>query len=88
MKILSLSAACLLATTFNFASPVAQAADGVAPERYHYGMQIDISQVVSVHEEPSVLCQVVDARMDYLDSSGQLRSLAYRKFADTCGSEG
>ncbi|WP_375739520.1 DUF2790 domain-containing protein [Pseudomonas boanensis] len=87
MKILSLGAACLLATTYNFASPVVQAAESVAPERYHYGMHLDIRKVVGVHEEASILCQVVDARMEYLDSNGQLRSLAYRKLADTCANQ-
>lgn len=84
MKILSLSAASLLATTVNFASPTVQAAESVTPEPYHYGMRLDIGKVVTLHEEPSTHCQVVDARMDYLDSNGQLRSLAYRKLADTC----
>ena len=87
MKILSLSAACLLAATFNFTSLAAQAGESVTPEPYRYGMQLDISKVVAVHEESSVLCQVVDARMDYLDSSGQLRSLEYRKHAEACGNE-
>ncbi|MDH4563952.1 DUF2790 domain-containing protein [Pseudomonas sp. BN411] len=86
MKTLSLSA-CLLAATFSFASLAAQAAGNVTPEPYRYGMHLDINKVVSIHEEPSVLCQVVDARMDYLDSSGQQHSLAYRKLADACGNE-
>ncbi|MBP2697507.1 DUF2790 domain-containing protein [Pseudomonas aeruginosa] len=87
MKILSLSAACLLAATFNFASLAVQAAERVTPEPYHYGMHLDIRKVVALHEEASARCQVVDARMEYLDSNGQLRSLAYRKFADTCANQ-
>ncbi|MCY1464902.1 hypothetical protein D9M71_829820 [compost metagenome] len=51
-------------------------------------MQLDIKKVVSVHEESSVLCQVVDARMDYLDSNGRLHSLEYRKHAEACSNEG
>ena len=86
MKILSLSA-CLLAATFSFASLAAQAAENVTPEPYRYGMHLDISKVVSVHEDLSAVCQVVNARMDYLDSSGQPHSLAYRKLADVCGNE-
>lgn len=87
MKILSLSAACLLATTLNFASSAVHAAEGVTPEPYRYGMHLDIRKVVALHEEASVLCQVVDAHMEYLDSNGQLRSLAYRKLADTCANQ-
>ncbi|WP_271412153.1 DUF2790 domain-containing protein [Pseudomonas sp. Q1-7] len=87
MKFMSLGAACLLAATFNVVSAVAHAAESAPPERYHYGMHLDVKKVIAVHEEPSVLCQVVDARMDYLDSSGQLRSLEYRKHADVCSNE-
>lgn len=87
MKFMSLSAACLLAATCNFVSSAAQATESVTPERYHYGMQLDVQQVVAVHEESSVLCQVVDARMDYLDSNGKLRSLEYRKHAAACSNE-
>ncbi|MCY1305180.1 hypothetical protein D9M68_825340 [compost metagenome] len=88
MKLMSLGAACLLAATFNLVSLAVQAAESSTPERYHYGMQLDIKKVVSVHEESSVLCQVVDARMDYLDSNGRLHSLEYRKHAEACSNEG
>lgn len=87
MKLTSLGTACLLAATLNLASTAAQAAEHVAPERYHYGMHLDVKRVVAVHEAPSELCQVVDARMDYLDSNGQLHSVAYRKHADACSNE-
>ena len=87
MKFASLSTALLLAAAFNFTSLAAQAADHVTPEPYRYGMHLDVKKVVGIHEEPSVLCQVVDARMDYLDSKGHLHSLAYRKHADACSNE-
>lgn len=87
MKVAFLGTALLLAVTFNLTTLAAQAADSVTPEPYRYGMHLDVKKVVAIHEEPSVLCQVVDARMDYLDSKGQLHSLAFRKHADACSNE-
>ncbi|WP_342247069.1 DUF2790 domain-containing protein [Pseudomonas sp. OTU5201] len=87
MKLASLGTAFLLAATFNIVSLAAHAAERVAPEPYRYGMHLDINKVVSLREAPSALCQVVDARMDYLDSKGRLQSLEYRKHSNACGNE-
>lgn len=77
-------AALVLACVLPFTSLSLHAAERVAVERYHYGMQLDVQKVLKLHEAPSVLCQVVEARMDYLDSQGRERSLAYLKHADAC----
>ncbi len=88
MKKFPLSVAGLLAVMFNVGGLAVYAANGPISEPYRYGMNLDIKQVLSFHEEPSVSCQVVKARMDYLDSSGQLRSLEYQKLSETCGNYG
>ena len=87
MKPIIQGAAYVLTAVFSLAIPALQAAESIPLERYHYGMQLDVQKVLELHEEPSQWCQVVDARMDYLDSQGQKRSLAYRKLASSC-SEG
>ncbi|MWV14326.1 DUF2790 domain-containing protein [Pseudomonas sp. R-28-1W-6] len=61
-----------------------QAVESNPVEQYKYGMKLDVQKVLALHEEPSQWCQVVDARMDYLDSNGQKRSLAYVKLSDSC----
>jgi hypothetical protein len=49
----------------------------------------DIARVISVEEEtphplaPPV-CEVIDVKMTYLDSSGQTRTHTYRKLAPAC----
>lgn len=83
MKYAMLGAACALAA-ITLGSIPAQAAGASTAERYHYGMRLDVQKIVSLHEASSQLCQVVDARMDYLDSQGQRRSLAYLKLAAAC----
>ncbi|KFJ92874.1 hypothetical protein JF55_05375 [Pseudomonas sp. 1-7] len=87
MKLNIRSATYLLAAVFSFGSLAVHAADSIPVERYHYDMQLDVQKVLSLHEEPSSGCQVVNARMDYLDSMDQKRSLEYRKLSSSC-SEG
>ncbi|HDQ4072969.1 TPA: DUF2790 domain-containing protein [Pseudomonas aeruginosa] len=82
----------LLATTLLAALALpafaAQAAAPVPTESYRYGMPLDVHKVVATQEQASTTCEIVDARMDYLDSAGKLHSLAYRKYASACNQGG
>ena len=51
------------------------------PMPYHYGDHLDIKKVVSVKQEDAKTCGVVNTRMDYKDSQGQLHSIDYRSYA-------
>jgi hypothetical protein len=84
MKSIPHVAAVALAFILPLASLSVHAAETVTVERYHYGMQLDVQKVLALHEAPAQSCQVVDARMDYLDSQGRERSLAYVKHAKAC----
>ena len=77
-------AALVLAVVLPFGSLNLYAAEPIPVERYHYGMQLDVQNVLQLDEAPSSRCQVVEARMDYLDSQGRERSLAYLKHAKAC----
>ncbi len=77
-------AALVLAVVLPFSSLGLHAAERITPEHYQYGMSLDVQKVLRLHEAPSALCQTVEARMDYLDSQGRERSLAYLKQADAC----
>jgi len=55
-----------------------------AGQTYTYGSHLDIKKVLSLSEAPSLTCDVVDARMTYLDSQGQTQVLEYSKLAETC----
>lgn len=53
--------------------------------QYRYGDKLDVKKVLSVSDDQATACGVVNARMDYLDSHGQPRSVAYRSYAtDGC----
>lgn len=77
----TLTAACLLAALNLGALPAM--ADAKA-ETYTYGSHLDIQKVVSLTEDSSETCGVVNARMTYLDSHGDRHVLGYSKLAENC----
>ena len=79
-------AACLFAA-LNICTLSARAEADVAPKTYTYGSHLDIRKVVSLTEDASPSCGVVNARLTYLDSQTKTQVLDYSKFADHCNSE-
>ncbi|WP_277761631.1 DUF2790 domain-containing protein [Pseudomonas sp. A34-9] len=79
----SVIAACLFAA-LNICTLSARAEADVTPQTYTYGTHLDIQKVISLKQDNSVTCGIVQARMTYLDSTGQTRVLDYSKFADGC----
>ncbi|AYF90010.1 MULTISPECIES: DUF2790 domain-containing protein [unclassified Pseudomonas] len=51
--------------------------------KYHYGMDLDIAQVLSHSEIPNV-CKVVPAEMTYVDSEGEHHTLQYKVMGTGC----
>lgn len=88
MKQIIHGAACAMAAVLTLSSLALQAAEPTPAERYHYGMQLDVQKVLAMSEaEPhasSQPCEVVAARMDYLDSAGKARSVTYLKHSSAC----
>lgn len=56
----------------------------IKAETYTYGTHLDIQKVLSLSEDTGQGCDVVNARMTYLDSQGQTRILEYIKLAESC----
>ena len=81
----SVIAVCLFAA-LNICTLSARA-EAAAPQTYTYGTHLDIQKVLSMKEDQSMACGIVDARMTYLDSTGQTRVLDYSKFADGCDNQ-
>ncbi|HEN8799582.1 DUF2790 domain-containing protein [Pseudomonas sp. CM25] len=52
-----------------------------SPMQYRYGDQLDVKKVLSVQDDQSNACGLVNTRMDYLDSKGQQQSVQYRSYA-------
>ncbi|WP_137806132.1 DUF2790 domain-containing protein [Pseudomonas sp. G(2018)] len=52
---------------------------------YHYGMPLHVGKVIALTEPDTLDCEVVTARMTYIDEqSGKPAELAYRKLSDAC----
>ncbi|WP_242206522.1 MULTISPECIES: DUF2790 domain-containing protein [unclassified Pseudomonas] len=82
----SVIAACLFAA-LNICMLSARAEAALTPQTYTYGTHLDIQKVISLKQDNSVSCGIVEARMTYLDSAGQTRVLDYSKFADGCNND-
>ncbi|MBF8747278.1 DUF2790 domain-containing protein [Pseudomonas putida] len=84
MNVKTLASASLLAM-LSFAAVTAQAASASSPEggvmQYRYGDKLDVQKVLSVQDQQSNACGLVNTRMDYLDSKGHAQSIEYRTYA-------
>ncbi|MBK4998048.1 DUF2790 domain-containing protein [Pseudomonas sp. S31] len=84
MNFKTLASASLLAV-MSIAAVTAQAASAPSPQaaamQYRYGDKLDVQKVLSVQDEQSNACGLVNTRMDYLDSKGHAQSIEYRTYA-------
>lgn len=76
-------AACLFAA-LNICTLSARAEATVKPETYTYGTHLDIKKVISMKQDATPTCGIINAQLTYLDSQGDTNVLDYRKFADSC----
>ena len=78
--------ACLFAA-LNICTLSARAEADVTAKTYTYGTHLDIKKVVSLKQDATPTCGVVDAQLTYLDSQNKTQVLDYRKVADNCNSD-
>ncbi|WP_350598392.1 DUF2790 domain-containing protein [Pseudomonas sp. 65/3-MNA-CIBAN-0223] len=76
-------AACLFAA-LNICTLSARAEATVKPETYTYGTHLDIKKVISMKQDATPTCGIINAQLTYLNSQGDTKVLDYRKFADNC----
>ena len=86
MNTKAIYAACLFAA-LNICTLSARAEADVTPKTYTYGTHLDIQKVVSLKQDATPSCGVVDAQLTYLDSQNKTQVLDYRKVADGCNSD-
>ena len=86
MNTKAIYAACLFAA-LNICTLSARAEADVTPKTYTYGTHLDIQKVVSLKQDASNSCGIVDAQLTYLDSQNKTQVLDYRKLADGCNSD-
>jgi hypothetical protein len=81
MNTKAIYAACLFAA-LNICTLSARAEADVSAKTYSYGTHLDIKKVVSLTQDATNACGIVDAQLTYLDSQNKTQVLDYRKFAD------
>ncbi|WP_087501200.1 DUF2790 domain-containing protein [Pseudomonas sp. SID14000] len=74
-----------LFAVLSFGAIAAQAStmpmDDTGVMQYRYGDHLDVKKVLSIQDDQSNACGLVNTRMDYLDSKGQQQSVQYRTYA-------
>ncbi|GLO28828.1 MULTISPECIES: DUF2790 domain-containing protein [Pseudomonas] len=74
-----------LLAVLSFGAIAAQAStmpmDDSGVMQYRYGDHLDVKKVLSIQDDQSDACGLVNTRMDYLDSKGQQQSVQYRTYA-------
>ena len=86
MNTKAIYAACLFAA-LNICTLSARAESDVSAKPYTYGTHLDIQKVVSLKQDATPNCGVVDAQLTYLDSQNKTQVLDYLKVADGCNSD-
>ncbi|MDH4582737.1 DUF2790 domain-containing protein [Pseudomonas sp. BN415] len=51
---------------------------------YRYGMPLDVARVISIDEPNSLICETIQAKMTYVDSNGEEKSVTYLKESSAC----
>lgn len=78
MNVKCLSVACVFAA---LSSVVISAQADTSPP---LAGRADIQKVLSMTQDASPTCGIVNAQMTYLNAQGQTQTLHYRRFADSC----
>ncbi|MEB0041967.1 MULTISPECIES: DUF2790 domain-containing protein [unclassified Pseudomonas] len=81
LLVLAMSGFC--ASAFAAEAPDATASSNLPVEQYTYASHLDVAKVISM-SPASDACQVVPARMDYLDSAGKEHVVEYRAMGNGC----
>ncbi|SEI21078.1 DUF2790 domain-containing protein [Pseudomonas fuscovaginae UPB0736] len=51
---------------------------------YQYGMPLNIDKLISMTEQPTDQCKVINADMKFVDTAGKIEDVSYRKLSDAC----
>ena len=54
------------------------------PVPYHYGMPMNIAKVLAMNEPATNECKVVKADIKFVNTSGNVQDVSYRKLSEAC----
>ncbi|MCL6702013.1 DUF2790 domain-containing protein [Pseudomonas sp. T1.Ur] len=83
MNIQNFSVASLLAVITLSGSPLFAKEQTQVPA-YEYGMPLDIAQAIRIEAPEPPVCEVVEAKMTYVDTQGEIRHVSILQLAEAC----
>ena len=86
MKTQNLSIAGLLVVIALSGSPLL-AKDQTQFPAYEYGMPLDIARVIHIEAATSPVCEVVQAKMTYLNTQGVKKRVSFLQLAQACSTQ-
>ncbi|WP_207282251.1 DUF2790 domain-containing protein [Pseudomonas sp. FW300-N2F2] len=86
MKIQNLSIAGLLVIIALSGSPLLAKEQTQVPA-YEYGMPLDIAKVIRIEAPTSPMCEVVQAKMTYLNTQGAKKHVSFLQLAEACSKQ-
>ncbi|ALI10272.1 MULTISPECIES: DUF2790 domain-containing protein [Pseudomonas] len=86
MKIQNLSIAGLLVVIALSGSPLLAKEQTQVPA-YEYGMPLDIAKVIRIEAPTSPMCEVVQAKMTYLNTQGAKKHVSFLQLAEACSKQ-
>jgi hypothetical protein len=78
--------AVLLALFLTPSTSFAEASNKIPTSDYTYGAKLDIARIVSMEEPDTRTCEVVEAKMTYVNSQGIVNAVTYKKLSEVCAS--
>jgi hypothetical protein len=81
-----LAASLLFAGVLSSSALLAE--ENVEAKPYAYGMRLDIAKVIRIDEPQPLRCELVRARMTYLNSKGEREAITFLKHAEVCQQSG
>ncbi|MBD9462254.1 DUF2790 domain-containing protein [Pseudomonas sp. Pdm06] len=86
MKTQNLSIAGLLVVIALSGSPLLAKEQTQVPA-YEYGMPLDIAKVIRIEAPTSPMCEVVQAKMTYLNTQGAKKHVSFLQLAEACSKQ-
>lgn len=83
MRIRNLSIVSIMTVTALSASPLL-ADEQAEVTAYQYGMQLDIARVIRIEEPASPTCEIVRAKMTFVNTQGATEQVSFLKQAEAC----
>jgi hypothetical protein len=83
MRIRNLSIVSIMTVTALSASPLLADEQAEVPA-YQYGTQLDVARVIRIEEPAPPTCEIVRAKMTFVNTQGATEQVSFLKQAEAC----